>query len=149
MDERSMIEEHAGDRAGLICASYHRLTGASLFGEAHDLWIAPVAVVAHDTRPNPCFFYANRLALDLFRMSAAQFIGMESRYSAGETDRAERAAMLAVLEARDVVRGYRGVRVAGDGTRFVIENAVIWNLRDETGKRRGQAAAFAEWHLLG
>ena len=144
-----MIEEHAGDRAGLICASYHRLTGASLFGEAHDLWSAPVAVVAHDTRPNPCFFYANRLALDLFRMSAARFIGMESRYSAGETDRAERAAMLAELDARDVVRGYRGVRVAGDGTRFVIENTVIWNLHGDTGERRGQAAAFAKWQLLG
>ncbi len=144
-----MIEAEAGDRAALICASYRRLTGAPLLSEGTKLWRAPVAVVAHGTQPEPRFFYANRLALDLFRMSAVQFIGMESRFSAGETDRAERAAMLAELEKRDVVRGYRGVRVAGDGTRFVIENAVIWNLRDDAGKRCGQAAAFAEWHLLG
>ena len=149
MDERGMIEAEAGDRAALICASYRRLTGEKLVGEGQDLWSAPIAVVAHDTRPDPRFFYANRLALELFRMRAVQFNGMESRFSTGETDRAERAAMLGELEARDVVRGYRGVRVAGDGTRFVIENAVIWNLRDDAGERCGQAAAFANWQLLG
>jgi hypothetical protein len=134
------------DEPPIIAASYLRLTGEFL--ASGPLWTAPVAVVAHGTEASPRFFYANRLALDLFRMSADQFVGMESRLSAGPADRAERATMLAQLNAANVVRGYRGVRVAGDGTRFTIENAVIWNLLDERGQHHGQAAAFATWHLL-
>ena len=145
MDERATIEASAGERVALIAASYARLTGEAL---GADLWHAPSAIVAHGTEPNPRFFYANRQALSVFRMTASQFIGMESRLSAGEADRDERAAMLAQLAQRNVVRGYRGVRVAADGSRFTIENAVIWNLLDEHGVRHGQAAAFAEWAAL-
>jgi hypothetical protein len=145
VDEHAIIEASAAGRQALIAASYHRLTGEVL---AQDLWTAPVAVVAHGTEASPRFFYANRLALDLFRMRADQFIGMESRFSAGPADRDERAAMLAGLNAANVVRGYRGVRVAGDGTRFTIDNAVIWNLLDERGTHQGQAAAFGTWHSL-
>ena len=145
MDERAIMEASSAGRNALIADSYYRLTGEAL---AADLWTAPTAVVAHGTEPSPRFFYANRRALSLFRMTASQFIGIESRLSAGPADRAERAAMLAQLNAANVVRGYRGVRVAGDGTRFTIENAVIWNLLDEAGQNHGQAAAFADWEPL-
>jgi hypothetical protein len=40
------------------------------------------------------------------------------------------------------------VRIAADGTRFRIEDAVIWNLVDEAGHRQGQAAAFGNWTML-
>jgi len=142
MDEQALMERSAGARLALIAESYARLTGAPLVPGGEPLWSAPLAVVAHGMEASPRFFYANRLALDRFKMPAAQFIGMESRFSAGPADRAERAAMLAGLDARDVVQGYSGLRVASDGSFFRIEGAVIWNLVDEAGRRHGQAAAF-------
>jgi hypothetical protein len=78
-------------------------------------------------------------------MTPAQFIGLPSFKSAEPALRDERAAMLAKLEADDVVPGYCGVRIAADGTRFRIVDATIWNLVDEAGQRHGQAAAFGEW----
>jgi hypothetical protein len=40
------------------------------------------------------------------------------------------------------------VRVSASGRRFRISGATVWNLVDEQGWRRGQAAAFAEWQYL-
>lgn len=137
------MEDSAGARLALIGASFARLTGSSL--AAGDLWHAPLAVVAHDTASPPLFFYANRMALGLFRMTAAQFIGLPSFKSAEPALRDERAAMFAKLEADDVVPGYSGIRIAADGTRFRIVDATIWNLVDEAGQRHGQAAAFGDW----
>ncbi|MCL6252292.1 MEKHLA domain-containing protein [Altererythrobacter sp. KTW20L] len=140
------MEASAGARLALLGESYLRLTGQSLC--TGDVWDAPLAVVAHGTQTPPMFFFANRLALDLFRMTPAQFIGLPSYKSAEPALREERAAMLARLEAHDVVHGYNGVRIAADGTRFRIEDAVIWNLVDEAGVRLGQAAAFGTWTML-
>ena len=111
-------------------------------------FFAPAAIVAHGTQEVPLFFYGNRSALSLFRMSADQFIGLPSYRSAEAALREERAAMLARLDAADVVTGYKGVRVAADGTRFRIKDAVIWNLVDERGQRHGQAAWFDAWEWL-
>ena len=140
------MEASAGARLALLGESFARLTGHALC--PGDVWDAPLAVVAHDTQAPPLFFFANRLALDLFRMTPAQFIGLPSYKSAEPALREERAAMFTKLEADDVVRGYNGVRIAADGTRFRIEDAVIWNLVDEAGVRHGQAAAFGRWVLL-
>jgi hypothetical protein len=143
MDDRQAMGDSAGARLALIGDSFARLTGAPL--AAGDVWQAPLAVVAHDTSSPPLFFYANHTALALFRMTAAQFIGLPSFKSAEPALRDERAAMLAKLEADDVVPGYCGVRIAADGTRFRIVDATIWNLVDEAGQRHGQAAAFGKW----
>ncbi len=145
-DDRDRMDLSAGPRLALLGDSFSRLSGAPLC--EGDVWNAPLAVVAHDTQDPPLFFYGNRMALDLFRMTPAQFIGLPSYRSAEPALRDERAAMLAMLEAHDVVTGYRGIRVAADGTRFCIEDAVIWNLVDDTGLRHGQAAAFDRWTML-
>jgi len=135
-----MMRDSAGDRLVLLLDSYRRVTGQPLAANAADLWQAPYAVLAHDTKTPPEFFYANARTLDLFRRSAAQMIGLPSYQSALPDAREERAAMLAQLEAQDVVKGYSGIRVAADGTRFRIVDAVIWNLRDAAGTLHGQAA---------
>jgi hypothetical protein len=108
----------------------------------------PAALVAHGTQDPPQFFYGNKQALDLFRMSAEQFIGLPSYKSAEPALREERAAMLARLEAENVITDYHGIRIAADGTRFRINNAVVWNLVDEAGQRHGQAATFGDWELV-
>ena len=131
----------------LLADSFARLTGRPL-APGGDIWNAPAAIVAHGTQDPPRFFYGNAQALALFRMSPAQFIGLPSHLSAESNLREERAAMLARLEAEDVVTGYHGVRIAADGTRFRIRDAVIWNLRDASGQRHGQAAWFATWEML-
>ncbi|GAA0275811.1 MEKHLA domain-containing protein [Alteraurantiacibacter aestuarii] len=139
------MQRSAGDRLTLIESSFARLAGRPLVPPGSDLWSAANAIVAHGPQDPPLFFYANAQALELFRMSAARFIGLPSYKSAEPGLREERAAMLAQLEAEDMVTNYRGIRIAADGTRFVIENAVVWNLIDEAGQRHGQAATFAQW----
>jgi MEKHLA domain len=148
MDEQASMEASAGARLALLLASYARLAGQMLASDAGSLWQLPLAVLAHDTAPSPRFFYGNGAALALFRMDAAQFVGLESRFSAEPGERAARAAMFARLEAADIVTGYQGVRIAADGTRFAITDAVIWNLRDDAGVLRGQAALLPQWQPL-
>jgi hypothetical protein len=41
--------------------------------------------------------------------------------------------------------GYRGIRVAKSGRRFLIEDGVVWELIDPEGVRHGAAAAFPSW----
>lgn len=147
-DDRDAMEVSAGARLALIESSYARVTGERLVPQDESLWTMPRAVVAHGTEDPPLFFYANRAGLDLFRMGTAEFIGLHSYKSAEPDLRAERAAMLARLDEHDVVTDYTGIRIAADGTRFRIEEAVIWNLRDEAGALQGQAAAIAKWKIM-
>lgn len=148
MDDRQAMVESAGERLALIAGNFEMLVGRPLVEAGESIWTMPAAVVAHGTQDPPLFFYGNRQALALFRMSAGDFIGLPSYRSAEPALREERAAMLAKLEAEDVVTDYRGIRIAADGTRFRIDNAVVWNLIDEAGRRHGQAATFSDWELV-
>lgn len=143
--ERDLIERLIGVRLGLLLASYHRLTGRTLANGPDALWSAPFVVLAHDTCAPPLFIYANSMGLGLFKMSARQLIATPSHESAEPAAREERARMFARLEADDIVTDYGGVRIAQDGARFSIENAIIWNVRDADGALHGQAATFAQW----
>lgn len=145
MDDHQIMEASACTYLDLMAWSFEQLTGRPLVANGGDLWSAPNAIVAHDTSDPPRFFYGNAIALELFRMDAGKFIGLPSYMSAEPALREERAAMLAQLEADDVVTGYHGIRIAADGSRFRIEDAVIWNIIDERGKRHGQAATFDKW----
>lgn len=147
MDDRAIMEASAGARLALLADSFTRLTERPL-APGGDLWNAHAAILAHGTESPPLFFYGNARTLDLFKMPAADFLGRPSYTSAEEAHRAERARMFAKLEADDVVAGYAGVRIAADGTRFRISDAVIWNLVDEAGERHGQAAWFERWEML-
>ena len=139
------MEASAGERLALLAESFRRLTGREL---AADIWHAEAAILAHDTSAPPRFIYGNARTLALFRMTPQQFLGLPSHMSAEPAHREERARMFAKLEADDVVFGYAGVRIAADGTRFRISDAVIWNLVDEAGLRHGQAAWFETWEML-
>jgi hypothetical protein len=43
------------------------------------------------------------------------------------------------------ITGYRGVRVAKSGRRFIIDDGIVWELIDREGARHGQAATFLSW----
>lgn len=148
MDDAAGMEASAGERLALIETSFERLTGRALVPPGEALWSMPRAVVAHGTEAVPRFFYGNRLALELFAMTAEEFAGLPSHHSAEPALREERAAMLERLERDDVIEDYTGVRIAADGRRFRIERAIVWNLLDHGGARRGQAATFADWTFV-
>lgn len=145
MDDRALMEQSAGTRLTLLADSFRRLTGREL---APDIWSADAAILAHGTEDPPLFFYGNARTLKLFKLPAADFLGRPSYTSAEPAHREERARMFARLEADNVVSDYAGVRVAADGTRFRISDAVIWNLVDDAGVRHGQAAWFERWEMV-
>jgi hypothetical protein len=153
MSDRSAMQASAGGRLALIAESFARLAGRPLVepspgGSEQAMWDAPRAIVAHGTEPEPRFFYGNRVALELFAMTAAAFIGLPSKRSAEPALRQERARMLAGLAQHDIVDDYAGVRIASTGRRFAISHAQVWNIVDEHYGRHGQAATFAEWQFL-
>jgi hypothetical protein len=149
---QSLLTAHAGDRLALIAESHARLTGRPLLGEgpvaAATLWGARLALLAHGTEPDPVFFYANRLALQLFELSPQALLRTPSRLSAEPVERAERARLLEAVSRRGFIDDYAGVRVSASGRRFRIEQATVWTLIDAAGQAHGQAAAFARWTRL-
>ena len=151
--DRAIIEAHAGDRIVLIAESFRRVTGGELVRPYGDillqLWHAPTVVAAHGTEPDPIFFYGNRAALNLFEMTAEEFIRLPSRLSAELAARDERARLLAEVSERNFISNYSGIRIAKSGSRFVIEHAIVWNLLGADGSIHGQAAGFEHWRPLG
>lgn len=147
---RILIEQSA-----LIADSYRRLlkrpllpgqNGTEAFAQA--LFDAPFAVVSHDTGHDPIFNYANAKALELFAMSWDEFTRTPSRLSAEPVNRAERERLLTQVAEYGYIDNYRGIRISKAGRRFMIRNAVVWNLSDDAGVYRGQAACFSEWDFL-
>ena len=116
--------------------------------QARELFNAPFAVLSHDTATDPILNYANRAGLQLFELSWEELTVMPSRLTAEALARAERARLLSEVSSRGYIDDYRGVRVAKNGRRFLIERATVWNLLDESGAPYGQAATFNQWHYL-
>ena len=150
--ERAIVEAHAGERIAMIVESHARITGNDLVTPGGDLarslWLLPAVVLAHATEEDPVFFYANRAALELFEMPAADFIRMPSRYSAEPVARAERERLLGEVARNNFISDYSGVRTARSGRKFRIERATVWNLFDPKGSMGGQAASFSDWTEL-
>jgi hypothetical protein len=136
----------------LLAGSFARLVGRPLvpeqLGAACAVWLygeAPFVEVAHNTDPDPRFVYANRTAQACFGYGWDEFVTLPSRLSAAAELQEKRQAVLDAVARKGFVAGYGGIRVARSGRRFRISDAVIWQLIDEAGVVRGQAATFAEW----
>lgn len=142
------------EHASLLIRNYRRLLGKDLLTGfdsdaplARSLFYAPFAVVSHNTASDPIFNYANLTALQLFAMDWDQFTQLPSKLSAESVNQAERQRLLAEVTSKGYIDNYQGVRIAKTGQRFLIKNAVVWNLFDDT-RYQGQAACFAEWAFL-
>lgn len=109
---------------------------------------APFAVLAHDNSADPRFIYANETAQRCFEYSWHELVGMHSRLSAEQPARAERQRLLDAVTRDGFVTDYRGVRIAKSGRRFWILDGIVWQLHDEHGIHRGQAAMFTRWQDL-
>ncbi len=130
------LERELVDRSGEIEAQSERL------------FRAPFVVVSHADSEDPVLNYGNRQALDLWEMDWAEFTATPSRLTAEPVNRDERADMLRRVAAHGFVTDYRGVRISRTGRRFLVERATVWNVVDEDGGKRGQAAAFSRWTPL-
>ena len=116
---------------------------------ARFLFQARFAVVSHDTAKDPIFNYANQTALSLFAMSWEDFTSLPSRMSAEPMEQPERQRLMDEVTGNGFIDNYSGVRIGRHGRRFLIENAVIWNLVEPyTGIYKGQAALIKNWKFL-
>lgn len=124
-----------------------RLIAADLSGDAAVRWLdaAPFALVSHDIRPDPIFNYANRVGLQLFGMTLEQFTALPSRLSAEPLEQDKRAHVMAQVSRDGYIECYCGMRIAGDGRKFMIRDTTVWNLFDENGAYYGQAAMIPQW----
>ncbi|WP_257280303.1 MULTISPECIES: MEKHLA domain-containing protein [unclassified Endozoicomonas] len=141
---------------GLLMAnSYHTLTGQLLCGLplndselGKKLYEHPSVILSHGTESDPVFCYGNLSAQSLFEMDWNTLTQMPSRHSAEQLNREERDRLLKIVSESGYIKNYSGIRVSSTGRRFLIEQAVVWNLYDEEDKYRGQAAKFNDWTFL-
>ena len=150
-----MAGPNLNELSKLLIDSYKRATGRTLLEpepppgkEAEALFEAPLAILSHGTEPDPILQYGNRTALMLWEMDWEAFTSMPSRLTAEQAERGERERLLNDARTKGYSDGYRGVRISSSGRRFEIIDAVIWNVTDENGAYRGQAAMIPRWRYL-
>ena len=136
-------------QTGLILSSYRRWTGKSLLPEdlsdetlVRELFFAPFVVASAGTEKDPVLNYGNRRALALWEMDWETFTKTLGRCTAEPTERKARARFLDQVKKQGYIDHYCGIRISRTGRRFEIQNAVVWNLVDETGVYAGQAVTF-------
>lgn len=138
--------QFALEAADLLCLSFKRLTGKPLLASGADLgqrlYEAPFAVLAHDTQPDPIFFYANLAAQKVFEITWDEIVTLPSRVSAETPNQTERARLLEEVKRNGFISNYSGVRISKTGRRFLVQNATVWNLTNVNGIYCGQAAMF-------
>jgi hypothetical protein len=135
--------------------SYRRWTGKSLLDEAVQsgrpfdrLFQAPIVVLSHGTEADPVLNFGNRAALRLWEMDWETFTRTPSRLTAEPMEREERDLFLRAVSDNGYVDHYTSVRISSTGRRFYIMQATVWNLLDDPGELRGQAAAFREHRFI-
>ena len=141
--------------AQLLTKSFHRLLGYPLVKstlENHELgqelFQAKFALLSHTNAKEPIFSYGNQTALELFVFNWEELITLPSRLSAEPSNQTERAKLLEQVSRHGYINNYQGVRVSKTGRRFVINNAIVWNLIDDSGTYQGQAACFSDWEFI-
>ncbi len=140
--------------ARLVISSYKRFYREELLSEEAEgslterLFWAPLVLLSHDTEADPVLTYGNAAALALWERDWASFTSMPSRYTAEPMLREERDAFLRSVAERGFVQDFAGVRVSSSGKRHRIRGGAVWNLIDEHGQYRGQAAAFRHYERI-
>ena len=97
----------------------------------------------------PLLTYGNLLAQRFFAMDWSTLIQTPSRETAEAPERKERDERLKRVSEHGFIDDYSGIRISGDGRRFMIRNAIVWKVTDLSGNKTGQAAAFSEWEFIG
>jgi MEKHLA domain len=88
------------------------------------------------------------MACNLFEMSFDQLTRLPSRKSAEPMAREQRQKFLDAVKEKGYIDNYEGVRISSTGRRFLIQDVVVWEVFDDEGVRRGQAATFDRWEYV-
>lgn len=131
----------------MLKESYLKVTHKSLpINNGDDVIAAfsncPYAIASHDT--NSVFNYANKASLQLFKTNWDEMIGKHSSLSASESSQSDRNKMLKEVAMVGFVDGYKGTRIAFDGSFFEINDAIIWDLVDSNNNSQGQAVLIMD-----
>lgn len=147
--------EFLAGHIGLLSRSLFALTGRLLTepgltpaAAASQIFHAPFVVLSHNTETDPVLNYANLAALKLFELDWETLIRTPSRLTAEDPLREERQRLLQQVSEKGYIDDYSGIRVSQNGRRFRIEQATVWNLKNEQGQHKGQAALFSQWKFL-
>jgi hypothetical protein len=116
--------------------------------QAERLFNSPFVVASHGMQNDPVLNYGNQTALDLWEMDWCQFTQTPSRVTAEPVNREERARMLQQAKTQGYISDYRGVRISRSGKRFLVDQAIIWNICEPDGTLLGQGATFSGWSYL-
>jgi hypothetical protein len=112
------------------------------------VWEAPFVVVSHGTEADPIFNFGNQAALALFELDWERFTRLPSRKSAEPLERAARQDLLDRVSQNGFIDDYEGVRISATGKRFMVREAIVWNVYDPAETYWGQAATFSKWEPL-
>lgn len=139
----------------LLTDSYRKWTGRELIANdsaaslEDQLFYAPFVLLSHGTEADPVLNYGNEKALQLWEMDWKQLTSTPSRLTAEPMEQEERNRFFEAVTANGYVDNYTGIRISSTGRRFHIMNAVVWNLIDDKGLYKGQAATFAQFRYIG
>jgi hypothetical protein len=139
-----------GDHVARLLAAFTRAAGRDLAAEmgldpvrlGQSAWDGGFALLSHRGDARATLNYGNRFALSLWELDWAAFTATPSAVTAPEGDVAERRAMMDAVAAQGHVGNYSGRRVSATGRLFIIENATIWRLVEDSGEPFGVAATF-------
>lgn len=116
--------------------------------QAERLFNSPFVVASHGVEDDPILNYGNQTALNLWNMDWERFTHTPSRLTAEPVNRKERTRMLAQARMQGYIADYRGVRISSTGQRFLVEQAIIWNIHKPDSTAIGQGATFFTWRYL-
>ena len=158
--EAAWLTTDKQELAGVLLESHQRAFSRPLIASAQpsrsdskrllcqNLFACGFPVLAHGTGQDPKLSYANAAALQLWETRWDELIGMPSRLTAPDSERAERSSALGQAKRLNAVRNYRGIRISRKGRRFMINKARIWTLWNAEELVCGQAACFSDWWWL-
>ncbi len=133
----------------LLVGSFRRLVGKRLVErERGPEWLygdAPFMITAQRNNPEPAFIYANAAAQRLFGYTWSEFTRLTAQSLSGFAAQEEGRALLDALTRDGYMANYRGQQVTRSGSRFRMEDGIVWQLRDRFGHYHGQAAMFSRW----
>ncbi|KZM45987.1 MEKHLA domain-containing protein [Marinomonas sp. SBI22] len=109
---------------------------------------APFVLLSHGLGDDPIFNFGNKSALELFEIDWQGLTKMPSRLSAETINQADREYLLETVTRQGYIDDYSGVRISAKGKRFMIKQAIVWNIIDAKGGYFGQAAIFSHWGFL-
>lgn len=143
-------------RAREILDSYARLLGRELIPRSGDaaedarrLFDLPLAVLAHDTSPQPLLDWANQAAAMAFDATPEALLGRPSAATAPADAVADRGKLFEALARDGFVTGYSGVRISLTGRRFVIDDVTVLEVTDAAGSPAGHAAVIGATRSAG